>query len=519
MLKFHCNKNKNIESISKYLVAEVENVKEISEQFISNLAPNSTAVNNAKKISAKGGFVKLSRSADDTFYMGQCKGSGKSDYITSADFVDETNPVFRCSCPSRQFPCKHSLALLFEMAAKKDFEVCEIPQDILDKRKKKETREAKKQEKEEAIKDGTAAEKDAASAKAAAKKSKAAKTKKIKKQLEGLKLTEDMIRSLLQAGLGTIGGNSVKAYTELAKQLGDYYLSGPQNYIQQLIAEIEAFKKDGDESHYREAGNILVKLRALVKKSEAYLNAKLESDDPNGDDNILYEELGGIWKLDELNTLGLKKESAALIQLSFEVIYNEARKEYVDTGWWADIESGEVFATYNYRPANRLKYMKEEDTIFETACIPILSYYPGELNRRIRWEEKSLSFHQIEEKEFASLREHAEKNLPDTLKKVKNQIKNTLSDSYVVLLFAYQKIGRIGETLVMEDAAGNRITFADMKLWNHEGTIDRFCLLSEKELFQNQVLLGAFFYDEEKRRICVQPYSIVTQDRIIRLLY
>ena len=247
MLKFHCNKNKNIESISKYLVAEVENVKEISEQFISNLAPNSTAVNNAKKISAKGGFVKLSRSADDTFYMGQCKGSGKSDYITSADFVDETNPVFRCSCPSRQFPCKHSLALLFEMAAKKDFEVCEIPQDILDKRKKKETREAKKQEKEEAIKDGTAAEKDAASAKAAAKKSKAAKTKKIKKQLEGLKLTEDMIRSLLQAGLGTIGGNSVKAYTELAKQLGDYYLSGPQNYIQQLIAEIEAFKKDGDE--------------------------------------------------------------------------------------------------------------------------------------------------------------------------------------------------------------------------------------------------------------------------------
>ena len=86
-------------------------MKEISEQFISSLAPNATAVSNGKKISTKGGFVKLSCSADDTFYMGQCKGSGKSDYITSIDFIEETSPVFRCSCPSRQFPCKHSLAL------------------------------------------------------------------------------------------------------------------------------------------------------------------------------------------------------------------------------------------------------------------------------------------------------------------------------------------------------------------------------------------------------------------------
>ncbi len=490
-------------------------MKEISEQFISSLAPNATAVSNGKKISTKGGFVKLSCSADDTFYMGQCKGSGKSDYITSIDFIEETSPVFRCSCPSRQFPCKHSLALLFEIAAKKTFEICEIPQDILEKRKRKETREAKKQEKEEAIKNGTVVKQDAASA----KKNKAAKTKKIKKQLEGLKLTEDMVQNLLQTGLGTIGGNSIKTYTDLAKQLGDYYLLGPQTYVKQLIAEIEAFKKDGEDRHYREAVRILVKLRALVKKSETYLNAKLESDDPNGDDNILYEELGGIWKLDELNALGLKKESATLIQLSFEVIYDEARKEYVDTGWWVDLDNGEIFATRNYRPINRLKYVKEEDTILETACIPMLSYYPGELNRRIRWEEKSVSFHKIEKEELAKLKQYAEKSLPDTLKKVKNQMKNTLSDNYVVLLFAYQTIGKIEDTFVMEDSSGSRVILTDMELNDHKGTIDRLFILPEEELFQNQVLLGAFFYDEEKRRICVQPYSIITEDRIIRLLY
>lgn len=489
-------------------------MREISEQFISSIAPNAAAVSNGKKISAKGGFVKLSRSEDDTFYMGQCKGSGKSDYIVTADFIEET-PVFRCSCPSRQFPCKHSLALLFEMAAKKDFEVCEIPQDILDKRKKKEAREAKKQEKEEAAKSGVTVEKDAA----AIKRSKAAKTKKIKKQLEGLKLAEDMVRSLLQAGLGTMGGNSVKTYTDLAKQLGDYYLLGPQIYVKRLIVEIEAFKKDGEERHYREAVAILVKLRALIKKSEEYLNTKLESDDVNSDDNILYEELGGEWKLEELNALGLKKEQAKLIQLSFEVIYDEARKEYLDTGWWADIENGEVSFRCNYRPVKAVKYIKQEDTVFETACIPVLSYYPGELNRRIRWNWESVEFHKIEKEELAQLKEHAEKNLADTQKKIKNQMKKTLADNFVVLLFAYQRIGKVGAIPVLEDVFGNRIVLEDMRLNGHEGSVDRLLMLPEEELFQNQVLLGAFFYDEENRRICVQPYSIVTEDRVVRLLY
>ena len=42
------------------------------------------------------------------------------------------------------------------------------------------------------------------------KVNKAARTKKMKKQLEGLAMTEQVITQLLQAGLGTISGNSIK---------------------------------------------------------------------------------------------------------------------------------------------------------------------------------------------------------------------------------------------------------------------------------------------------------------------
>lgn len=475
-------------------------MREISEQTITLLAPNANAVNNGRKISLKGGFVKRFRSEDDTFYMGECSGSGKSNYITSADFVEEQHPVFRCSCPSRQFPCKHSVALLFEINQGREFELFEIPEDIIKKRQKKEARAAK-----------SAVEKKEGKPKI----NKAARTKKIKKQLEGLKLTEDMMKNLLQAGLGTMGGSSIKTYRDLAKQLGDYYLAGPQLYVNRLILEMEEFQKDGENRHYLEATHILTQLRAIVKKADAYLREKLEKEEIGDDDNILYEELGGIWKLDQLQALGLKKENACLLQLSFQIFYDKARKEFIDIGWWADVETGEVSVTRNYRPIKAIQYVKQEDTVFETASIPVLTYYPGEVNRRIRWD--SASFHPATCAELEWLAAHAQTNLPTTVKTIKNHIKNTLSDNFVVLLFAFAQIGTIGDAYVMRDKEGNTILLKDMP--GMEESVYRLSMLTESSLLVGQVLLGAFFYEETEHRISVQPYSIVTGEKVVRLLY
>ena len=131
---------------------------------------------------------------------------------------------------------------------------------------------------------------------------------------------------------------------------------------------------------------VLKRLRALEKKAAVYLNGKLDTDSPEADDDILYEKLGGIWKLDQLEGLGLKKEHARLVQLSFQVIYDEARKEYIDIGYWADVDTGEISSTYNYRPVKALKYVKQEDSCFDVVNTPMLCYYPGGMNKRIRWE-------------------------------------------------------------------------------------------------------------------------------------
>ncbi len=476
-------------------------MQQITEQQILALAPNPTAAGNGRKIAQKGGFVRLEKSADDTFYLGECAGSGKSNYITTADFIDAKAPVFRCSCPSRQFPCKHSLALLYEMMGKKTFQVCEIPEDILKKREKKQARVQKAS--------------DPAAKKAPSKTSKAARTKKIKKQLEGLDLAEKLVHDFVKAGIGTMGGTALDTYKQLSKQLGDYYLPGPQRLLNRLILEIEAFQKDAQESHYEGAIEVLEKFWSLVKKSKGYLKEKLEKDDPAQDDNLLYEELGGIWKLSELEDLGRSKPDARLLQLSFWSYYEEARKEYIDTGCWADLDTGEISLTYNYRPVKALKYVKQDDTVFGVAEISKAVYYPGDGNPRVRWDGGQIR--PIGPEDMEKLRSFAAVDLQAEAKAAKNYLKNAMSSPVLFRLIAYEQIGRTQEGLVLQTKNGQNILLGDLP--GMEETIHRISMLPDERLFKDQVLLGGFYYSPNDRRLRLKPLSILTESDVIRLLY
>lgn len=491
-------------------------MQQVTEQQIQAMAPNAAAAANGRKISQKGGFVRLERSADGTFYLGECMGSGKSNYITSVDFTDPDTPVCRCSCPSRQFPCKHGLALLYEILAKKNFGICEIPEDILKKREKKQAKEAKSAAAQTADPfTGEAPEAAAGKKASAAKSAKAARTKKLKKQLEGLDLASRLIRDLTRAGLGTMGGTALKNYEQLAKQLGDYYLPGPQRLLNRLIMEIAAFQKDGREEHYESAIAVLEQFRTLVRKSREYLSNKLERGDVEQDDSPLYEELGGIWKLSELEALGRGKTDADLIQLSFWVDYDAAGKEYIDTGCWADLASGEVFVTRNYRPVKALKYVKQEDTVFGVAHVPMAACYPGEGNLRIRWDGAKLR--PVESEDLQKLHTLAGTSLTAETKAAKNLLKNALASPLYIRLISFSLLGKGGDGFALETESGETIALGDAP--GMEPSTDRLALLPEEGYLQHQVLLGAFYYDSAARRLKMQPLSIITKEDIVRLLY
>ena len=479
---------------------------ELTEQFILLQAPNASAAANGQKLSRGGKFSNLRRTADGLLYWGECAGSGKTPYRVSIDWIDQSAPVCRCSCPSRQFPCKHALGLLYEQLAQKPFQEAEIPQDIADKRAKQAVRAAKKEE-------------AAASPAKPKKPNAAAQTKRINKQLEGLDMAEKMVSDLLSGGIGTLGGASAQTFDKLAKDLGNYYLTGPQTAFSRIALAVRTIQKDPEsaQSAYAEALRVLIALHSTIKKSRAFLQARLDAGQFSAEDTVLFEALGGVWKLEDLHAVGAYRENARLVQLSFDVSFDEAKKEYSERGWWMDTATGQIDYTLNLRPVKAVKYIKADDSRFELFEIPTLYTYPGEGSRRVRWE--AASPRPLTQSEHAALPGLSQPDIAAAVKLAKGQFKNTLLPKFAPMLLPIGRMGTIGDAFVLEDPKGNRVVLRDRRSDgpDHFSTA-RLTMLPEK-VSSGSALFGLMFYDGTDRTICLHPYSLVTPEHIIRLQY
>lgn len=72
---------------------------------VAALAPDAAALTAARKLRHRWQDTGWHGAA----LWGRCQGSGATPYRT---IVDLSGPAYKCSCPSRKFPCKHALSLL-----------------------------------------------------------------------------------------------------------------------------------------------------------------------------------------------------------------------------------------------------------------------------------------------------------------------------------------------------------------------------------------------------------------------
>lgn len=75
---------------------------------IEAMAPDQSALAAASKLLQPSKWPSRLRSGG--LIWGECQGSGANPYRVVADTAD---PGSKCSCPSRKFPCKHALALMW----------------------------------------------------------------------------------------------------------------------------------------------------------------------------------------------------------------------------------------------------------------------------------------------------------------------------------------------------------------------------------------------------------------------
>ncbi len=186
-----------------------------SEQIVA-LAPDAGSVKNGKALATASKWQNLG--GTERVLWGECQGSGKNPYQAQ---IDLSEPAFKCSCPSRKFPCKHGLGLFLLHASQTDLFTQAAPpswvQDWIDKRSQT---AQKKEEKQKAPVD------EVAQAKRQQKRS--------DKVGAGIADLDLWLQDLISAGLAEAQAQPYSFWDGMAARLVDAQAPGLARRVRQL---------------------------------------------------------------------------------------------------------------------------------------------------------------------------------------------------------------------------------------------------------------------------------------------
>jgi hypothetical protein len=205
---------------------------DLSEEQILTLAPDESSKKAGKDLANPAKWV--TKGASPRALWGECQGSGSKPYQTQ---VDTSNLAFKCSCPSRKFPCKHGLGLLLLSARQPGiFQQAEEPAWVSDWLNKRTEKEEKKTEKKE-----SAAPVDEA---AQAKRQQA----RLTKVGDGIAELSLWIKDQVRAGIHTAPAKAPAWWENIAKRMVDAQAPGLAAMVRTLGNT--NFFREGWQSEY-----------------------------------------------------------------------------------------------------------------------------------------------------------------------------------------------------------------------------------------------------------------------------
>src|SRR5262249_1046061 len=148
--------------------------------------------------------------------------------------------------------------------------------------------------------------------------------------------------------------------------------------------------------------------------------------------------------------------------------------------------------------------------------------YPGFLNRRVRWEKGA---EQAEELKPAHLKKTYGLSRPEfkaALEAFRQQLKHPLAPREAVMLLRCERIGKVGDVVVLEDAAGTRIEAVDQwrdysktgNLYSNTANLLRAAGMLGKE---RPALLVRLFVRPVANTVAACPLAALTAKHHLRL--
>lgn len=222
---------------------------QFTEDQILALAPDEASKKAGKDLSTPSKWV--SKGMNEQAIWGECQGSGSKPYQTQ---VDTVSLAFKCSCPSRKFPCKHGLGLLlFNARQNAAFTDTTAPAWVADWLAKRTEKVEKKAEQVTKPVDEEA------------------QTKRLqaREQLieEGLSELLLWLKDIVRKGIIHIPQNGSVAFDNMAKRMIDAKAPGIANMVKSL-GRIN-FYKDGWESQFlQQLTQIYLAIAAFKNRNE-----------------------------------------------------------------------------------------------------------------------------------------------------------------------------------------------------------------------------------------------------------
>jgi len=169
---------------------------------------------------------------DEHVAWGLCQGSGTNPYQSQIDLAE---PAFKCSCPSRKFPCKHGLALFLLLAEDRSaFKETQAPEWVTKWIQSRSERAEKKQSADQAPK---SAEQESASQTKSAKTA----TQRLQRVKDGVQDLERWLEDIVRAGIATVGNKEAAFWENQAARLVDAQAPG----LARLVRELRSLPSSG----------------------------------------------------------------------------------------------------------------------------------------------------------------------------------------------------------------------------------------------------------------------------------
>ena len=195
------------------------------EQIVA-LAPDAASAKAGRSLATASKWQNVGQ--DERAVWGECQGSGAKPYQT---VIDLSEPAFKCSCPSRKFPCKHGLGLFLLVANQPGNTATTTPPDWAAEWLTK--REQQAQRKSEAAEKAAEEPDEATLARRAAQKAKRSLGREAK-VVAGLKELELWLRDLLRHGLAAAQTRPIDYWEQMAARLIDAQAPGAARRVRDL---------------------------------------------------------------------------------------------------------------------------------------------------------------------------------------------------------------------------------------------------------------------------------------------